>query len=95
MPRRADDTFKSGYFPELDMFSVLGPVEAAYYQSLIGVVKWMIEIRHIDMNIELSLLLSHSAMPRWGHFVAALHIMCNLKLRHISRLVFDPSYIEM
>ena len=31
-------------------------------------------------------------MPRHGHFEAALHIMGYLKLRHNSRLVFDPSY---
>ena len=31
-------------------------------------------------------------MLRHGHLEAALHIMCYLKLRHNSRLAFDPSY---
>ena len=31
-------------------------------------------------------------MLRQGHLEAALHIMGYLKLRHNSRLVFDPSY---
>ena len=43
---RAEDQFKSGYHHELDMSPVLGPDEMYYYQSLIGVMRWMIEIGH-------------------------------------------------
>ena len=52
----------------------------------------MIKIGQIDMNTEVSLLSSQSAMPRQWHLKAALHIMGYLKLRHNSRLVFDTSY---
>ena len=55
----------------------------------------MIEIGQIDINKEVSLLLSHSAMPRQGHLEAALHIMGYQKLRHNSRLMFDPSYPDI
>ena len=34
-------------------------------------------------------------MPRQGYLEAALHIIGYLKLRHNSRLVFDPSYPNM
>ena len=44
LPKRAENLFKSGYCRELDVFLVLGPDEASYYQSLKGVARWMIEI---------------------------------------------------
>ena len=43
LPKRAENPFESGYCPELDMSPVLRPDEAFYYQSLIGVMRWMIE----------------------------------------------------
>ena len=92
MPRRAENPVKSVYCPQLDVKPVLGPDEVSYCQSLIGVMRRRIEIGHININTEVSLLSSHSAMPRQGHLEAALHIMSYLKLRHNSRLVFDPSY---
>ena len=52
----------------------------------------MTEIGQIDINTEVSLLSSYSAMLRHGHIEAALHIMGYLKLRHNSRLAFDPPY---
>ena len=39
LPKRADNPFGSGYSPKLDMSLVLGPEEASYYQSLIGVMR--------------------------------------------------------
>ena len=42
--RRADNPFISGYCPELDVSLVLGPDEASYYHSLLGVMRWMIQI---------------------------------------------------
>ena len=90
LPKRADNLFESGYCPELDVYPVLGPHEASCYQSLIGVMRWMIEIGQIDINTKVSLLSSHSAMMRQVHLKAALHIMGYLKLS--SRSMFDPSY---
>ena len=56
LPKRADNPFESGYSTELDVSPVLGPEKASYYQSLIEVMRWMIEIEQIDMNTEVSLL---------------------------------------
>ena len=52
----------------------------------------MIEIGQIDINTKVSLLLSHTMRPRQGHLETVLHIMGYLKLRHNTRLAFDPSY---
>jgi hypothetical protein len=52
----------------------------------------MIEIGRIDIATEVSLLSSYLAQPHEGHLEAALHIMGYLKLKHNSRLIFDPTY---
>ena len=44
LPNRTDNPFKTGYFPKLDVSLMLGPDEASYYQSLIGVMRSMIRI---------------------------------------------------
>ena len=56
MPKRTDNPFESDYSPELDVLPVLGPQEVSYYQSLIGVMRWNIEIGWIDINTKVSLL---------------------------------------
>jgi hypothetical protein len=66
--------------------------EASYFQSIIGIMRWMIELGRIDIATEVSLLSSHLAYTRRGHMEAALHVMSYLKGRHNSRLALDPSY---
>ena len=90
LSKRTENTFSMGYCPELDASLILGPDEASYHQSLVGVIRWMVEIAHIDIDTKMSLL-----SPRHGHLEAVLHIMIYLKLRHNSRLAFDPSYPNM
>ena len=79
--------FESVHCPELDASPILGPDKASLYQSLIGVLRWMIEIGQIDINTIVYPLSLHSVMPRQGHWEAVLHVMDYLKLRHNSRLV--------
>ena len=95
LPKSTDNPFESGYCPEWHVSLVLGPDEASNYQSLIGVMRWMIEIGWIDIKTKVSQLSSHSAMLRQGHLGAALHIMDYLKLTQYSRLAFDPSYYDI
>jgi hypothetical protein len=92
LPSQAANPFAMGYEPELDATPPLDPERASYYQSIIGIMRWMCEIGRLDIATEVSLLSSHLAYPREGHLDAALHIMGYLKLKHNSRLIFDPSY---
>jgi hypothetical protein len=41
------------------------------------------------------MLSSYLAFPREGHLEAALHIMGYLRLKHNSRLIFDPTYPDI
>jgi hypothetical protein len=38
------------------------------------------------------MLSSYLAYPRDGHLEAAIHLMGHLRLKHNSRLIFDPTY---
>jgi hypothetical protein len=84
---------QAGYHPELDISPVLGPEQANYYQSLIGILRWAIDLGCIDIYIDVSLLSSHLAQPRIGHLEQVFHIFSYLKHHLNSHLVFDPNYV--
>jgi hypothetical protein len=52
-----------------------------YYQELIGVMQWAIELGRVDIATEVSLLSSHLALPRAGHLQQAYHIFGYLKAK--------------
>eukprot|EP00978_Attheya_sp_CCMP212_P002025 scaffold4145_cov55-Attheya_sp.AAC.8 len=74
-----------GYHPELR------PEKANYYQNLIGVLRWAVELGRIDIHIEVSFLSSHLAMLRKGHLDQVFHIFAYLKKCKSSKCVFDAS----
>jgi hypothetical protein len=80
-----------GYRPELDISPELGPEKANYYQNLIGVLRWAVELGRIDIHVEVALLSSHLAMPRKGHLDQVFHIFAYLKKYKSSKCVFDAS----
>ncbi len=85
---------QAGYRPELDVSPVLGPDQANYYQSLIGILRWAVELGRIDIYIDVAMLSSHLAEPRIGHLEQVLHIFSYLKHHANSHLVFDPQYVS-
>ena len=48
-PSRAETPIQANYRPEIDVSSELGTRDATYYQSLIGVLRWMVELGRIDI----------------------------------------------
>ena len=84
-----------GYHPECDISPELTAEEANYYQSLVGVTRWIVEMGRIDIACEVSMLSSFVAMPREGHLQQMYHLIAYLKRYHNARLVLDPSYPEI
>ena len=80
-----------GYRQEVDTSDELGHEDAAYYQSLIGVLRWRVKLGRIDITCEVSMMSSHMALPREGHFSQLFQIFAYLKRYHNTELVFDPS----
>ncbi len=92
LKKRASAPFIPGYKPELDLSPELDSTQAQYYQSLMGVLQWMVELGRIDMITEVNIMASYVAMPREGHLDNIFHMFAYLKIKYNSRMVFDPSY---
>jgi len=80
------------YRPELDISAELDPHDCAYYQSLIGILRWIVKLGRVDICCEVSMMSSHLALPREGHMQPVFHIFAYLKLYHNTRMVFDLTY---
>jgi hypothetical protein len=83
---------QSGYRPELDVTSELNLSGMRYYQELIGVLRWAVEIGRIDILLEVSLLSSHLALPREGHLQQVYHMFAYLKNNIKRTIAFDPTH---
>ena len=90
-PKRADTPLPTTYRPELDVSPELPPGEASYYQSLIGILRWIVELGRVDICLEVSMMSSHLALPREGHLEQVIHIFAHLDKYHNTELVYDPS----
>ena len=61
MTRKAGNSFKMGYALELDTSPELYLVTVSYYLTIIGMLRWILELRRIDIITEVLLLSSHVA----------------------------------
>jgi hypothetical protein len=86
---------ESNYRPELDASPILGPEKANYYQSQLGILRWIVELGRIDIATEVSMLAAHNALPREGHLAAVFRIYSYLKTKPNARLIFDPTYSDI
>jgi hypothetical protein len=91
LPTRTGTPMSASYRLELDVTPLLNDETANYFQSLIGSLRWGVELGRIDIATEISLLAGHLAMPRSGHLYAAFRVFAYLKTHHNSRIVFDPT----
>eukprot|EP00957_Ditylum_brightwellii_P095705 7292199-Ditylum_brightwellii.AAC.1 len=83
------------YRSELDITPVLLPFCSTYYQLMIEMLMWMIELGRIDIRLEVSLMSSHLAMPRTDHMSEVVRIFMHLRKHHNIELMFDPRKEEV
>ena len=60
---KAPTPLTSNYRPEIDITEELGEDEASYYQSLIGLLRWIVELGRVDICCKVSMMSSHLALP--------------------------------
>ena len=65
--KRIINPFELEYDPLMDSSDELGPIFLNYYQSQVGVLRWMVELGSIDIITEVSMLASKLALTREGH----------------------------
>ena len=71
---KATGSLPRDYRPEVDISDELGAEDASHYQSLIGILQWMVELGRVDICTEVSMVSSHLALPRKGHLEALMHL---------------------
>ena len=92
LPSKCTTPMQSNYRPELDVTAELKRDGVQYFQELIGVLRWAVELGRIDIALEVSLLSSHLALPREGHLQQVYHIVGFLKQSGARTIVFDPQH---
>ena len=82
------------YCPEVDISEYLADEEESYYHSLIGFLRWIVELCCAGIFVEVSMMSSYLALPRRGNLDKVLQIFAYLKGPANSDMVYDPSRIE-
>ena len=93
--RAATRPFPQTYRPECDVSKELNEDLASRYLQLIGILRWAVELGRIDIYSEVSVLSQHQCMPREGHLDAIYRIFWYLKKVEASRIIFDPSKMDI
>jgi len=81
----------NGYHPELDVSPLLSPEQANYFQNLVGMLRWIIELGRLYIHVHISMLSTFLASPCKGHLNEVLHIFAYLKRYKKSTMVFDDT----
>lgn len=63
-----------GYKSELDSLPEIKAGGLQYYQELIGVLRWDVEISRVDILLEVSMMSTHLAFPKQGNLEQVMHI---------------------
>ena len=91
---RTEGPLAQGYKPELDVTDQLDPKRANYYQNLIGVLRWAVELGRIDIHYHVAVMSKYLAAPREGHLEQVFCIFAYLKKNPQYRIVLDSSPIQ-
>ena len=75
----------------MDVTPELSPIDAAHYQSMIGVLRWIVESNRVDSAIETSAMASMMILPREGHLQQLYRMFAFLRRKHNDVVVFDHS----
>jgi hypothetical protein len=91
LPKKVQTPLAHGYRPELDFTTELDSQRTNYYQGLIGVLRWIVELGRVDIIVPVSMLSRYLVSPREGHLQQVLHIFAYLKQFNRAMIVFDDS----
>lgn len=90
LPKALSTPTKSNIVLELDDSRLLDTDEITHFQELIGILRWATELGRIDILLEVSLLSSFQAMPRWNHLQEVWRIFAFLKANPKFSLYMSP-----
>ena len=64
LPSKCSIPLSNGYRLETDVTVKLKTDGVQYYQDLVGILRWAVEIGRGDILLEVSMMSSHLALPR-------------------------------
>jgi hypothetical protein len=79
LPTRLATPLSQGYRPELDQSRELDEKRGQYYQSLIGVLCWICELRRVNILVAVLMLSRYLVSPREGHLQQVFHLFAYLR----------------
>jgi hypothetical protein len=59
------------------------------------VLWWIVELGQVDINVEVSMMSLHLALPRAGHLKEIHHIFAYLKVHLNTEMVFNPMPVAL
>ena len=62
-----------------------------YYQSLIGIIRWTVDLGLVDICLGTLMMSSNLALPREVHLEHVYHMFAYLRKYHNSEMVSGPS----
>lgn len=81
-----------GYDPSLDLTDEIEDEKVInWFQGMIGILRWLVEIGRIDIGYAVSVLSSYSSNPRVGHIQECLRVFKYLQDHNNQSLVLDPT----
>jgi len=91
LPTNVVTSLSHKYRPKMDVSAFLDDDHTRWYQQLIGILCWAVELGRIDIHLSITLLAQYLAQPRRGHLHQVFHVFAYLKAHARSRIVLDPT----
>ena len=79
----------TNYRAKIDVSPELNAIDATYYQSLIGDIRWMVELGRVDICTEVLMLSSCLALPRERDLLQLFCMFPYSEKEHNCEMVFD------
>jgi hypothetical protein len=92
LPTKCYTPLATDYRPEMETSAELKSNGVQYYQELVGMLRWAVEIGRVDILLETLLMSTHLAMPGVGHLNQIYKMFGYLKLYPKRKLAFDPQH---
>ena len=86
---------RTDYHPEMDETEFLDGNQLSLYQSLLGTLRWLVELGRIDIAHSVAVMSTYLSCPRYGHLLEASHILSYLRNHPNYVLLFDPAYPQL
>jgi hypothetical protein len=87
--RHAKRPMPKTYWLELDLTQELELELASWYQQLVGILRWAVELGRVDILVEVSMMSSHLVQPRLGHLNAVYNIFAYLEKNVEMNMALD------